>query len=893
MLRRSTSTTEQSGHDARPLSPALALQLLEEFTSTGTDSALLVTGASGIGKSHVLERLAIQRKAPLVRALPAEQQFALSGLSALLGALHPAMLHELGTHLHLRRDDDAGLYAAAHDIRELIVGLRLAPTVVLLDDLDLLDHQSSIIIATLLSRLSGTNLRIVATATSLPSRFATVPHLHLEELSLDEAERLALEVYPGADPTTLRLLMEYSGRHPVIWRHQLRSLREEQLDGSRPLRLPLGWATSLDDLVVESSRAVGEAEHALLLDVALSPECHSNVLSALHPEADATVTDLLDTGVLHTHGPYVSLADQHLRSSLIHAAPVGQRRERHAALEEATRTVAPHLAAWHRSFVSTDPRVTEGLFAAAAQTVSEGRFPTTVEIAERAFSRWSPGAPCPPVVVDLCWGLQSAGETALAARYGAWALAARSNPMQVLELAAVRMVGSLSNGERRSDAEDEALVTLHGGHHRTEALRLEALVAAAHLAQWEPEGARQVLAHARSVGPDPQSLIGRILHGLDSVADALEGRVESASGTERLSGDSAEELIIGAHQLSLRERYTEARRCLELGLHHPTMHDHAWVSLAHRIALHNEIGAGDFHAARHAIDAWGQDAPWISHPTPASAWATAWRHYSLGDVEAAIVTISRCLELTERECTPAHQAAALALRGTVHLMDYDLDAALADLRDTAVLSRDYPHPALLRHWGDYVETCVYADRPQEARRAVETFAKRMRDRSSRWGTLVLARSQALIAPGTESVQQLTQVVRSLDTAELRSYEGGRTLLCLARQQEATGQVPEARRTAATAATVFAAIGAVGWVARARGQRHRVAQADSGTKALDQLSAHEREIVALVQVGLRNREIAERLYLSLRTVELRLTHIYRTLGIGSRAELIALFGKRAA
>lgn len=53
-----------------------------------------------------------------------------------------------------------------------------------------------------------------------------------------------------------------------------------------------------------------------------------------------------------------------------------------------------------------------------------------------------------------------------------------------------------------------------------------------------------------------------------------------------------------------------------------------------------------------------------------------------------------------------------------------------------------------------------------------------------------------------------------------------------------------------------------------------------------LSPNEQEIVALVERGLRNREIAAALYISLRTVELRLTGIYRKLGITSRVQLIA-------
>ena len=53
-----------------------------------------------------------------------------------------------------------------------------------------------------------------------------------------------------------------------------------------------------------------------------------------------------------------------------------------------------------------------------------------------------------------------------------------------------------------------------------------------------------------------------------------------------------------------------------------------------------------------------------------------------------------------------------------------------------------------------------------------------------------------------------------------------------------------------------------------------------------LTPRELEVVALVRQGLANRDIADRLHLSERTIETHLAHIYSKLGIEGRRELNA-------
>jgi DNA-binding CsgD family transcriptional regulator len=76
--------------------------------------------------------------------------------------------------------------------------------------------------------------------------------------------------------------------------------------------------------------------------------------------------------------------------------------------------------------------------------------------------------------------------------------------------------------------------------------------------------------------------------------------------------------------------------------------------------------------------------------------------------------------------------------------------------------------------------------------------------------------------------------------------------------------------------------------RATGSRPRRPQ----VRGVDALSAQERRIAAMAADGLGNREIAEALFLTRRTVEMHLTGAYRKLGVSGRGDLEpALFAER--
>jgi DNA-binding CsgD family transcriptional regulator len=62
---------------------------------------------------------------------------------------------------------------------------------------------------------------------------------------------------------------------------------------------------------------------------------------------------------------------------------------------------------------------------------------------------------------------------------------------------------------------------------------------------------------------------------------------------------------------------------------------------------------------------------------------------------------------------------------------------------------------------------------------------------------------------------------------------------------------------------------------------------SGDAPSAELSAREREVLALVATGATNREIAERLFLSPHTVKEYTSSLYRKLGARNRADAVRI------
>ena len=115
-------------------------------------------------------------------------------------------------------------------------------------------------------------------------------------------------------------------------------------------------------------------------------------------------------------------------------------------------------------------------------------------------------------------------------------------------------------------------------------------------------------------------------------------------------------------------------------------------------------------------------------------------------------------------------------------------------------------------------------------------------------------------------------------------EVGRARMGLARLLGGDDAIAEAR----LALAAFEALGAARDADRAAARLRElgVTAARGGPSGLGELSQREREVLGLLGEGLSNRELADRLYLSRKTVERHVRNVLFKLGLRNRAEAAA-------
>jgi DNA-binding CsgD family transcriptional regulator len=189
-----------------------------------------------------------------------------------------------------------------------------------------------------------------------------------------------------------------------------------------------------------------------------------------------------------------------------------------------------------------------------------------------------------------------------------------------------------------------------------------------------------------------------------------------------------------------------------------------------------------------------------------------------------------------------------------------------------------------------VRGALLRDDPAAAR-ARQTRAQRAGlTRFSDGTTLLVRHGRALLAAYTDEAgtDELFGLAEDAATASARPFDRALLALDHGRWLRRRRHPAAARARLRAAYETFGRLGATPWQDRARTELRALGALPPGTArtttAGPALSAHERRVVRLAASGLSNREIAERLLVSPRTVASHLYKVFPRLGISSRREL---------
>jgi DNA-binding NarL/FixJ family response regulator len=159
---------------------------------------------------------------------------------------------------------------------------------------------------------------------------------------------------------------------------------------------------------------------------------------------------------------------------------------------------------------------------------------------------------------------------------------------------------------------------------------------------------------------------------------------------------------------------------------------------------------------------------------------------------------------------------------------------------------------------------------------------------------ITARCDALAAD-PEAAEALFETSLRLHEGTNRPYDQARTRLLYGEFLRRRRHPVRARVHLRAAADTLDRLGCQAWAERARTELRAAGESTTGPAqaGFTELTPQELQIVRLVSEGLSNRQVAEQLFLSPRTVEYHLYKVYPKLGIGSRTDLIRRWSEQVA
>jgi len=908
------------------------LAALQAFVGDARDgpAVLVLVGEAGIGKSilwqHALDAAAARRRVVYSRPSAADENVSFAVLNDLLDpllsehaptvaaprrrALEVALLRTDGTG---EPANPQGVAFGALDVLRAAAGEE--PLLLAVDDSHWIDPSSRGVLRFVVRRLEHEPIALLFTAR--PNSPADVlldtdagpraQRLELGPLSMGAIQRLVTTRLGLTTPRHILVrLQEQSGGNPF---YALEIARLLLRDGSQPgPHQPLPIPPGVSALVAERIQGVSASTRRMLLWAsAMSKPATSQLQGVVGTTTfDDQLAEAIEAGILEIDGQRVRFAHPLLASVVYTHATDEERRRIHAELaviisdaEERGR----HLAL-----------ATDGHDEDVAQAIEDG--------ARRAAQRGAPAAAA--ALYEQALRLtptrshEEAGQRALEAIDHHLDAGEGARAAEIVE----RLISLSTPGPPRASLLYRKAI-IHGrlgnlaGEHSLlqlasseagEACQLQAEIEQelALLALVNKADLADAVSHARSsVGwaeraGDPQVLVTSLValagHSFmkgEGVRDDLLRRAQAikrAAGTPSVQPLPLLDLDVcwgillkwadefDASRERLEERY---RRALEAG-------EEAMLPFILYHLSELECWSGDWDLAeRYATQAVREarlsEQLWM---LPPALYSLASIEAHLGRSDNARSNAEGTFDASERAGIVTVMILAKTVLGFIELSLGNVAGADDHLRGIPeqLATMGSREPGIPRFLADAIEARIGVGDLEAAEALTNDFEEMGRAVDRPWALATSARCRGLLQAAHGDLEAATA---SLEQAMIEHerlpmpFELGRTHLVAGTIHRRAKRKRAAKDSLERALEIFERLGAPLWAEKARAELKRVGLRPS---APNDLTPTEERVADLVAAGRTNKEVAEALFMSVKTVDSNLTRIYRKLGVRSRTEL---------
>jgi DNA-binding CsgD family transcriptional regulator len=870
--------------------------------------SLLVLGEPGIGKSALLDRarrlaLGSGWQTLATSGVEAEAELAFAGLHQLLvpifdlvDSLPGPQRRALEAVFGVSDEPVPDLFRVAMAAFRLLThAAEAAPVVVLADDAHWLDQPSVRVLAFIARRLEPEPIVLLAAVrtgyrTALDE--ARLTTLDLERLSPVAAARLVDLRAPNLHPIVrARVLAEAAG-NPLALEELARSMpaeagsRESLVPGPTTLtaRLERAFATRLRELKPETRNVL----LALALDGRASIE---EVLRSANAPPSA-IEPAIDAGLVEVVGRDLRFRHPLMRSAVRQAASPDELLAMYAALARAVPD--PERRLWHRasSAAGADEEIASDLEQRAAAAQRRGAVTTAAAAMERGAALTADPRIKGRRLVSAAELAYDLGLADVVARLTSQAKQLELNSADAARLSWLDEMTSgnvwIEPGAARTFVTIARRIANGGGDVDT---AIRTLVPVAHRSWWtrsRPTTRQYLVEAAQSLGladRDPRLLVVIALADPEVVGPTVLRAVSLVRMHDvpdpvdamylGVAAEKAGDFALGARFLAAAvERLRDQVR---LGLLTQALVHRAWAA-----TYVGEWTAAAAAASEGAALARDTNQPQFGITGELITALVAAIRGSNPEVDR-ILAESQWTELATKGgplLAPAHLARGAAALGDGRYEDaFRALWRVFDEKDEA-FQRFMRWPSVL----DLAEAAVGSGQARQIGGAIaelEAIAARTAPPILCAGLLC---ARPLLAPDDEADRLFESALASDLTTH--PFLHARTLFSHGRSLRHRRRSSDARSPLRKSIELFDALGAAGWGARARDELRATGESVGRRTpdARDRLTAQELQIAQLAAAGLSNRAIAERLFVSHRTIGSHLYHIFPKLGITARTQL---------